>query len=1003
MKPFCLNLLSLFLFLFVCNHTGHSQDYYPQAHSIVILNPAGEFLHSIAVPGKPLDIDRLPDGGFCVSTGDGFLQQYDRDGNPGAKLRIIPAEDVDYIGTDTFLLSSRGARQVLIFNSSTHKTDVLPFSVVQPSDADQLANGNYLVCDAQGQTIKEFTPEGSVVWEYNQGLTQPLDALRLNNGNTLISDFDNHRVLEVSPEKEIINNFTGFNHPQKLHALNEYEILVADSDNQRLVKLNLNGEKFIIRNGLNYILSAVFLPEQKLYACVVNNRFLPPDDANVTTTTPLKETNTTASVFTLSFDRYYFFCFALLSGLVLWFSRSHAEWACLLFVFYYAALFGVGYLCITEAASQYPYQPGWLFYAVVLALAAGTATHIIRTFIPKESWINHTKKFTLPFSWITLVLLIITTFGSLFTQYYHSVGAVSGWKLSWYWPMLLWAASIYIYFRHFLYGGQSKAESAAPFTTGSVNEDEDESNYVLTHPTATVNSPEWRQYAAPIFMITLVLAGLLYTIGATHIPTDVHGDEAEVALHGIQVRDSGNWNIFNLGWYMIPNLFFLIPAWGMWLFGDNLLGIRLTGAIIGIASIPMFYLLAKRIMVPTSAATATFLFAVSTYFIHYSRLGIGYNQATLITVTVLYFVIKGVQEKDSFSISMAGFIAGVGILSYQAAKVVAPVAVLSIILLTVFRALSIKQGLKMTVVFCVGVWITAAPLIGNFLKDPAAISSRTNAVSIFHEDGRRYMRYNYPASYTMADIVKEQFRRTALAPITNQDNSPYMTNKQQGGLLDPIPALLFSAGLITLPLLIWHPAGWLLILWYIMLLYPASALTNGAPTYQRLVCVYPVLILITAPVLAAVFSQAASRLRRIPYIKPALLGTILIFILLMGMNRYFHQIMSVPQMLDDHTRVARHLHETGPTVYTYKIGTDRFSIQYGTIRFLAPKARGMDVSNPNQFLQTKISRTGPIQFLFVGRDVRYVDEVVDKYPGGKLEYHRNSQDQNPFVTYQITR
>jgi hypothetical protein len=546
------------------------------------------------------------------------------------------------------------------------------------------------------------------------------------------------------------------------------------------------------------------------------------------------------------------------------------------------------------------------------------------------------------------------------------------------------------------------------FTTGSVNE-ENEEEYAPQKSSAILDTPEWRQFIQPSLIAIVVISACLYIIGATSIPTDVHGDEAEVAMHGIKIRESGNFNIFNPGWYLIPNLFFLIPAWVMWLFGDNLFGVRMSGALVGLATIPMFYLLSRRLLLPFPALIAAFLFSISTLFMHFSRLGVGYNQATFFTVTVLYFLLHGIQMQNARSISLAGLLAGLGLLSYQATKVLVPLGVVSIPVIMLIFAIhsrfqypSLRNGVRYVFLFGIGVWISFAPLFGSFLKEPGEFSSRTKSVSVFYEDGRRLMRYNFVNTMTIKDIVVEQFWRTTYAPITYQDLSPYLNNREYGGMMDPLPALLFSVGLIILVVSVYHPTALILMLWYICLLY-ITVITNSAPAYQRLVCVLPILYIIAAPVLAAILSQATVRLRTIPQIKSFLLLGASLLILVLGMHRYFHQIMSVPQQLDDHTRVANYLHDTGPTVFTYMFGRDRFSIQYGTILFLAPDTKGMDVADPEKFLKTPVSKEGAIQFLFIGRDLKYAGVVKTLYPGGKLETHYNRLGQSPFITYQINR
>lgn len=82
-----------------------------------------------------------------------------------------------------------------------------------------LENGNYLVCHEKDGLVREYSPEGKTVWEYEVPLfdrqpagghgpeafgNQAFSAIRLPNGNTLIGTGNGHGIIEVTPEKEIV-------------------------------------------------------------------------------------------------------------------------------------------------------------------------------------------------------------------------------------------------------------------------------------------------------------------------------------------------------------------------------------------------------------------------------------------------------------------------------------------------------------------------------------------------------------------------------------------------------------------------------------------------------------------------------------------------------------------------------------------------------------------------------------------------------------------------------
>lgn len=67
----------------------------------------------------------------------------------------------------------------------------------------KLDSGNYLVAHEGEKAVREYDPQGKVVWEYNVG-QQVYSAQRLASGNTLIGTGSGHSVIEVDPAGKIV-------------------------------------------------------------------------------------------------------------------------------------------------------------------------------------------------------------------------------------------------------------------------------------------------------------------------------------------------------------------------------------------------------------------------------------------------------------------------------------------------------------------------------------------------------------------------------------------------------------------------------------------------------------------------------------------------------------------------------------------------------------------------------------------------------------------------------
>lgn len=95
----------------------------------------------------------------------------------------------------------------------------------------KLPNGNYLVCHSGDREVKEYRPDGSVVWEQKVPNTA-FAAVRLPDGNTLISSLD--QVQKWSSENRLLWEFKATDLPELgirnmtgIHALPDGNLVIG--------------------------------------------------------------------------------------------------------------------------------------------------------------------------------------------------------------------------------------------------------------------------------------------------------------------------------------------------------------------------------------------------------------------------------------------------------------------------------------------------------------------------------------------------------------------------------------------------------------------------------------------------------------------------------------------------------------------------------------------------------------------------------------------------------
>jgi len=86
--------------------------------------------------------------------------------------------------------------------------------------ARKLPNGDYLVPQLLDKVVREYTPEGKIVWEFktpdDPKEAWPFTAIRLPNGNTLVDLTHSNMSVEVDPSGKVVWQLTNADLPTPL-------------------------------------------------------------------------------------------------------------------------------------------------------------------------------------------------------------------------------------------------------------------------------------------------------------------------------------------------------------------------------------------------------------------------------------------------------------------------------------------------------------------------------------------------------------------------------------------------------------------------------------------------------------------------------------------------------------------------------------------------------------------------------------------------------------------
>lgn len=196
---------------------------------VVIISPTGQVEWEVANPAPEThDIQMLANGNVLFQTG--YTTVVEVNPNKETVWRYETRQREGYTGrveihsyqrltNGATLVAESGNARLVEVDRNGSITKVIALTLDNPNPhrdtrmARKIDNGNYLVCHEGDGKVREYDPQGRVVWTYTLDLngrpaspghgpeghgTSVFGALRLNNGNTLIAGGNNNRVIEVT-------------------------------------------------------------------------------------------------------------------------------------------------------------------------------------------------------------------------------------------------------------------------------------------------------------------------------------------------------------------------------------------------------------------------------------------------------------------------------------------------------------------------------------------------------------------------------------------------------------------------------------------------------------------------------------------------------------------------------------------------------------------------------------------------------------------------------------
>lgn len=508
-----------------------------------------------------------------------------------------------------------------------------------------------------------------------------------------------------------------------------------------------------------------------------------------------------------------------------------------------------------------------------------------------------------------------------------------------------------------------------------------------------------------IVVVLTCIALLLRASNLEFYPTSMHGDEGEMGMEALRFLGVGDPIApFSVGWGPLPNLFYLVQAGFIAIFGRNAIGLRMASAVFGTACVPLVYLFGKKYWGKIAGFSGAWLMTVSHFHIQYSRLGVNnIHSAFFMILFLLLFILpdskKPDQEKDlSGNNSDSDLKRGNEITPYIAMGVSAALAqymylgsrLIPLVALPLILYQLIRKRISVTQIALLGfaAILVFAPLGFHYLQHPNELTTRMDAVSIFNPDN---IRNNYGEEATLANsiikIFANQFERNLAFFLQSGDGSSFYYANMPA--FDYITALLFWLGLGVVFARPRRLPELVLIVWFSLGIILGGVITNDSPNGTRLLITVSSIYIIGGVFLQRTWDAIQNFLKKIPNLHHSL-AWVFVPILFVAMIataavniNYNFLVYPKAGVNILSISVSKEIILDAPNNHVYLFGEGDLYAGHGTIRYLAGDGKVEDLKKLDQ-LPALVNDGKGIVVLATYSNFEEFAAMETLYPGGSM-------------------
>ena len=496
------------------------------------------------------------------------------------------------------------------------------------------------------------------------------------------------------------------------------------------------------------------------------------------------------------------------------------------------------------------------------------------------------------------------------------------------------------------------------------------------------------------------VAAFLRIYRLADLPPGLHGDEAWTGLDALRIIDEG-W----IGPYVgsalgQPTGPLYFTAFVFKLSHASLFTLRLSMAILGVATVPLAYLLFRvgfgRWVAIFGMVALTFAY----WHLHFSRISFMIISMPMMIGLAAVATLWAMRSAKKWPWLIAGLVLGVGVYTYSG-YLLFPVVVG--IVLAVRLALHRRQWRDLLLRYALlaaGFVLIALPLIQFVVRSPDFYFSHARQVSFTRDPGFADAEN---AGQKAEFVVKRAWG--AFGELFRHPRIDFTDALGGRGLLDPVLAVLAYLGLVV-ALTRWRSPPHLLAALAVIAGMTAVVLTAANWGEMRRILVAVPFVYGLSGVAAMEIVLAGERLLGDPGRRVAVAGVAVSLVAVIGWNSWYYFGDFVHR---DHTRWvfvsdlvdsldAAHRSGTPGTIYFYSA---RWSYNYETRLFLYPESVGIDRSKEFGTFSLNRLDSGPVTYVLLPPYERELEQLMRTYPGGTVAREYDDNGAVRFAVYSL--